>query len=78
MSHIAIDAIAYWQAVTVSQPNGWGMRIDPTFTDMRGRTGVVSHHALGVYYSRHGAERFDRALDVLFSKPGKKPVDHRE
>jgi hypothetical protein len=65
---VAMDALAYWQCVCITRPNGWGMHIDPEFG--------VSHSLLNAMERRHGPMRFNRALDVLFgykdvaSKPG--------
>lgn len=65
----AMDALAYWQTVCVTRPNGWGQHLDPTFSTPTG-PGVQSHDALMQYYKRHGQRAFDQSLDVLFSRKG--------
>jgi len=65
---LGIDAVAYWQCVSVTRPNGLGQHLDHTFKDLQGRPGVQSHFALMRYQKTHGKERFDHALDILFRK----------
>jgi hypothetical protein len=65
--HKAIDAIAYWQTVCITRPNGWGQHLDYTFSTASG-PGVQSHDALRQYQKRHGKNAFDKSLSILFKK----------
>lgn len=56
----AIDAIDYWNLVSVTQPNGWGQHVHPDYGQ--------SHFCLASYQRKHGKKDFDKALDILFGK----------
>ena len=59
----AMDAIDYWQTVSINRPNGCGQQLNYTVGN-----GVQSHYALISYQRKHGKGSFNRSLDILFSK----------